>query len=205
MDTRTPLRKNIKPPDSIFLSADRNKNVGVENFESPKTPTKYSKTKLVARTSNNLLNEFPINLQKDLTAPFFRIIPSNIFKDIPDVSSEIDGNWLEKSFKINEQIGEGNFSRVYLACVNHKYYYALKRSKDSSSSSSNMNFRREIVNLWKLKGCKNILQIYLGWEDSTGLNILTDVYSTSYAAFLFLGWFIGANNIKKILNIPRVL
>ena len=204
MDAKTPIRKNIKPPNSIFLSADRNKNLAVENFESPKTPTKSSKIKLVARTPNGLFNEVPIGLPKDQDDPFFRIIPSNIFKDIPDISSEIDGNWLEKSFKIIEQIGEGNFSRVYLACVNDKYYYALKKSKYASSPSTNMNFRREIINLWKLKGCKNILQIYLGWEDSTGLNILTDVYNTSYVYILYLGWFNGANNLKELMIILQI-
>jgi hypothetical protein len=180
MEPKTPCRKNIKPPDSIFLSADRIKNTSVINFESPKTPTKSSRIRLVTGDSKRIFNEVSNSLPKDVNELFFRIIPSNIFKDIPDIPSEVDRNWLEKSFKIVEQIGEGNFSQVFLTCINDKHYYALKRSKDVSSPLSNMNFRKEIINLWKLKGCKNILQIYLGWEDVNGFNILTDVYNTSY-------------------------
>lgn len=178
MEPKTPCRKSIKPPNSIFLSADRIRNTSTVNFDSPKTPTKSSKIRLVTGDSK-ILNEVSNSLPKDINELFFRIIPSNIFKDIPDVPFEIDRIWLEKSFRIVEQIGEGNFSRVYLTCINDKYCYALKRSKDVSSPSSNMNFRKEIINLWKLKGCRNILQIYLGWEDVNGFNILTDVYNTS--------------------------
>lgn len=187
-NTLTP-RKTIKPDCTLFDSAIKESNIVASTplSNTPHTPSKSAKTKHLmniatpkcALTPTRGIKSSPLETT-ELNGTYFRVLPSSLFMDFPSLPSDLEqaAYWLENNIRVLSFIGDGAFSKVY--AVEHLLtgtHYALKKiSLKNSSSASVGSFRREVVNLWMIKGCSHCLQIYLGWEDGNSLNILTDLY-----------------------------
>lgn len=184
----SPFRKQIKPNVSLFDSAIKESaNITNENVHTPVTPNKSAKTRhfLNIETPKCTLTPTRSRVEtgddtNEVSDNYFRILPSCLFRDILSLPLSSNGvsEWIGKSIKIIGHLGNGGFSVVYIVedITTNKRYALKKISLKSTSSASVRNFRREIVNLWRIKGCKNCVQIFLGWEDKSTLNILTDLF-----------------------------
>lgn len=191
-ETSTPIRKQVRPDISLFDSAIKEgSNFTIESSQTPITPNKSARTKHLLNIETpkcSLTPTRPYKINDDSSTKvsdrYFRILPSPLFKDIASLpsSSEDSRKWLDMNFKLADFLGSGGFSSVFaVEDTKTGIKYALKKvSLKNASSFSVHNFRREIINLWCVKGCKNCVQIYLGWEDESSLNILTDIFKMRY-------------------------
>ena len=191
----TPISKIIRPNPNIFDSAEKRSPLFDDFLNqkgTPQTPSKINKTKLMLNIDVSKC-PFPEIIDKDrqesllpsslenigtTEASYFKIFPDVSFIDLPQAPNQVEyiPQWLHENLRDRIKLGFGSFSEVYRVSLRlNGLVFALKIAKDSSSNSLKI-FRKEILNLWKVKGCKNCIQIYLGWEDYKGIYILTQHY-----------------------------